>query len=65
MKKLLILFFAVCQPYILPAQNTADSLSKDHTLVNADDPSQFLTRIEVFNELQHYDKNNLYLNQTT
>src|SRR5688572_14888953 len=65
MKKLLILFFAACQPYILPAQNTADSLNKDRTLVNADDPSQFLTRIEVFNELQYYDKSDFYLNQTT
>src|SRR5687767_9717232 len=64
MKKLLVLFFVVHFVITLPAQNTADSLKTDQTLVNADDPSQFFTRIEVFNELQHYDKNDFYLNQT-
>lgn len=34
-------------------------------VVSADDPSQFLTRVEVFNEFQHYDKlGGFNLNQT-
>ena len=60
-----MLFFAVYHGYTLPAQNNADSLKAERTIVNADDPSQFLTRIEVFNELQYYDTKDLYLNQTT
>jgi hypothetical protein len=50
--------------YIIIAQNSTDSLTKEHGLANADDPSQFFTRIEVFNELQYYDKADVYLNQT-
>lgn len=49
---------------MLSAQNSPDSLKKQQGLANADDPSQFFTRIEVFNELQYYDKNDFYLNQT-
>lgn len=64
MKKLLMLFFVMHSADILPAQNPTDSLKKERTLLNADDPSQFFTRIEVFNELQHYEKNDIYLNQT-
>ena len=30
----------------------------------ADDPSQFITRMEFYNELQHYNKQDIYLNQT-
>jgi hypothetical protein len=64
MKKLLMLFFVMFHAYTLSAQDTADSLKKEQAIVNADDPSQFFTRIEVFNELQHYDKNDFYVNQT-
>ncbi len=64
MKNLLVLFFFVHYFGLLSAQNLPDSLKKEETLANADDPSQFFTRIEVFNELQHYDKNDFYLNQT-
>jgi len=46
------------------AQNSPDSLRKEQPQANADDPSNFFTRIEVFNELQYYDKNDFYLNQT-
>jgi hypothetical protein len=51
---------------ILPAQNSPDSLKTEPLKANADDPSQFFTRIEVFNELQHYNKNgtDFYLNQS-
>jgi len=64
MKKILLLFFVLHHPAILQAQNSADSLKKENSLANADDPSQFFTRIEVFNELQYYDKTDIYLNQT-
>ena len=62
MKKLLILFFLLHIGSILQAQNATDSAKKLPPKA-ADDPSNFLTRIEVFNELQHY-KNNVYVNQT-
>ncbi len=65
MKKGLFLFFLL-NAAILDAQNAPDTLKKEQPKTNADDPSQFFTRIEVFNELQHYDKNgtDFYLNQT-
>ena len=66
MKKLLYLFFLLPIGGFLQAQDSADTLKKIPIKANADDPSQFFTRIEVFNELQHYDKdgNDFYLNQT-
>jgi hypothetical protein len=50
----------------LKAQNAADTIQDIAIKVNADDPSQFFTRIEVFNELQHYNRNgnDFYVNQT-
>lgn len=42
-----------------------DTLLQVATRTNADDPSQFLTRVEVFNEFQHYDRSGGFnLNQT-
>jgi len=64
MKKLLFTFFLVCHVCFLHGQNSPDSLKRETTHANADDPSNFFTRIEVFNELQYYDKNDFYLNQT-
>lgn len=66
MKQLLLLFFLWQQVGILHAQNSSDTLKKDPLKANADDPSQFFTRVEVFNELQHYNKNgtDFYLNQS-
>ena len=49
---------------IASAQNSSDSMQQKEGRAAADDPSQFLTRVELFNELQHYKKNNRYLNQT-
>ena len=65
MKKLLFLFFLLGAG-ILQAQDSTNQVKTDPIKANADDPSQFFTRIEVFNELQHYDKNGMdfYLNQT-
>jgi hypothetical protein len=67
MKKLLFLFFLFYQACGLFAQNSADSAKQEQLKKNADDPSQFLTRIEFFNELQHYDRNgnDFYISQTT
>lgn len=47
------------------AQNSPDSIPIGSIKVNADDPSQFFTRIEMYNELQHHDRNGseFYLNQ--
>jgi hypothetical protein len=64
MAKLLLFLFLVHHAIILRAQNSPDSLRVEQAGNNADDPSQFFTRIEVFNELQHYDKTNINLNQT-
>ena len=63
MKKLLSLFFLLSFG-ILQAQNSADTLKNEPLRANADDPSNFLTRVEVYNELQHYNKRDFYLNQT-
>jgi len=63
MKKTLCLFFLLPYIVISQAQNAADTLKKAESKANADDPSQFFTRIEVFNELQRYDKNDAYVNQ--
>jgi len=52
---------------ILPAgilaQTPADSLEVKQKPANADDPSAFFTRLEVFNEFQHYESG-IELNQT-
>ena len=49
------------------AQNSADTVKQEQIKKNADDPANFLTRVEFFNELQHYERNgnDFYVNQTT
>src|SRR5215203_103669 len=66
MKKISFLFLLFYPACIMLAQDASDSVKQAPPKVNADDPSQFFTRVEVFNELQHYDKNgsDFYLNQT-
>src|SRR5918993_4811873 len=64
MKKLLFIFFFLQQTGIMQAQNSSDTTKKQQAHANADDPSQFFTRIEFFNELQRYDKKDIFLNQT-
>jgi len=66
MKKLLALFFLLNHWGISHAQTSSDTLTKDPVKANPDDPSQFFTRAEIFNELQHYNKNgrDFYLNQS-
>ena len=46
------------------AQNSSDTLNKTAIATKADDPSQFITRMELYNEIQYYDKKDIYLNQT-
>ncbi len=49
--------------YSAQAQSNQDAIQKVEHGASVDDPSQFFTRIEIFNELQHFDKD-YYLNQT-
>ena len=68
MKKLLFLFFLFYHACGLFAQNSDDTTVKQEQIKkNADDPANFLTRVEFFNELQHYEKNgnDFYINLTT
>ena len=46
------------------AKAQVDTLSEKQNTATADDPSQFFTRIELFNELQYKDDGS-YLNMTT
>ena len=62
MKKILFLLFILFHTGILFAQTQPDTLKKVQAKTNADDPSNFLTRIEFFNELQQYK--GFYVNQT-
>ena len=67
MKKLLFFFFLFYHGCGLLAQNSTDTVKQEQIKKNADDPANFLTRIEFFNELQHYERNgnDFYVNQTT
>ena len=66
MKMLLLVGFLFYHASGLLSQSP-DSVNQEQLKKNADDPSQFLTRIEFFNELQHYNRNGneFYVNQTT
>ena len=67
MKKRLLCFLSLYQISFLLAQNSADTVKQEQIKKNADDPANFLTRVEFFNELQHYERNgnDFYVNQTT
>ena len=67
MKKLVLCFLSLYPISFLLAQNSADTVKQEQLKKNADDPANFLTRVEVFNELQHHEKNgnDFYVNQTT
>ncbi|HTE24611.1 hypothetical protein [Flavitalea sp.] len=64
MAKLAFLLFLVHFTVFIYAQNVADTTTAISNSAKAEDPSQFFTRIEVFNELQYYKKHDFYLNQT-
>jgi hypothetical protein len=63
LKKLLIISLLALQAAGLNAQTTKDSVA----ITAGDDPSQFFTRAEFFNEIQYHNNNgtDFYLNQTT
>jgi len=67
MKKLVLCFLSLYHISFLFAQNSADTVKQEQIKKNADDPANFLTRVEFFNELQHYERNgnDFYVNQTT
>jgi len=58
-----LLFCILILPGEVLAQTSTDSLRVKQKSVNADDPSAFITRLEVFNEFQHYESG-INLNQT-
>lgn len=62
MKPLLLFFFL--NVVILHAQNPADTLKPVQNISNADDPANFITRFETYNELQYYNEKDFYFNQT-
>ena len=63
MKKLFVLIMLLQGAPSSEAQDPVDSVKRSPH-ANADDPSQFLTRMELYNEIQYYDKKDVYLNQT-
>ncbi len=63
MKKLLYFLIALSHN-LLWAQTSVDTVKVQQEIGQADDPSQFLTRIELFNDLQHYDEQDFYYNKT-
>jgi len=67
LKKLLLFLFSLYTISVMFAQNPADTVKQEQIKKNADDPANFLTRVEFFNELQHYERNgnDIYVNQTT
>jgi hypothetical protein len=61
MKKLLLMVLLIAFAGISLAQTPADTLESKIIERKADDPSDFLTRAEVFTEFQHYNNFNLEL----
>jgi hypothetical protein len=64
MKTIFTLIFIWSFIFVAKAQTESDTLSEKQITVTADDPSQFLTRLELFNELQHKNDDS-YLNLST
>ncbi len=63
--KFVFIFSLVCIATLALAQSQPDTLVDNQKSVSADDPSNFLTRVEIFNEFQHYDHSGGFnLNQT-
>jgi hypothetical protein len=65
MKKLLFFFLLLLNFDMLYCQNLSDTTNvSQNEGATGDDPSQFFTRIELFNEVQHFP-NDFYLDLTT
>jgi hypothetical protein len=62
----LLILFAILITFadFIVAQDASDSLVEMPNHINADDPSQFLSRLEVYNELQYRNEYDFYLDQT-
>ena len=62
--------FFFCITFLRAQNSTSQSVQSDAT-AEADDPSRYFTRVELFNELQHYKyfvplkQSNVYLNEST
>jgi hypothetical protein len=69
--KILLLFLLIHLVLITKPQTPAAHTKEPESEAVADDPSRYITRFEVFNELQRYHyfvplkADNIYLNQTT
>jgi hypothetical protein len=64
MKKLLLIFFILYYACCTNAQIAPDTALIEKNVPKADDPSEFFTRIEVFNELQYHEAEDLFYNKT-
>ena len=64
MKKLFLLFFVLLNACLLNAQTSPDTVLTEKIVPKGDDPSEFFTRIEVFNELQYHETEDLFFNKT-
>jgi hypothetical protein len=64
MKRLLLLFLVLQFAFLSNAQTRPDTLLAGQNVPKADDPAEYFTRIEVYNELQYYDTKDLFFNQT-
>lgn len=62
--RILLILLLQGYPERIEAQTVNDTTANIQSSSVGDDPSQFFTRIELFNELQHYT-NDVYFNQTT
>jgi hypothetical protein len=61
---ILLIFLLLGYSREILSQTLKDTTARQQSGSAADDPSQFFTRIELFNELQHFP-NDVYFNQTT
>jgi hypothetical protein len=64
MKKLLLMFFVLQYACFTNAQTSSDTVLNERNVPKADDPSEFFTRVEVFNELQYHEAEDVFFNKT-
>ena len=64
MRKLILLFIVLHYACLVNGQTSPDTVLTVQNVPKGDDPSEFLTRIEVFNELQYHNTEDLFYNKT-
>jgi len=64
MKKLFCLFFVLLNVSHANGQTSPAPVLTEQNVPKGDDPSEFFTRIEVFNELQYHNTEDLFYNKT-